>query len=89
MEHLLEKSKCFIFHNVFQLNDISKVSKCVLWSKGLLKLVTQIKGIFVCFGASYPSEQWSLWDGQFTNHTKFFLGKLESFTSTSCIYFCL
>ena len=49
MEHLLEKSKCFIFHNVFQLNDISKVSKCVLWSKGLIKLVTQIKGIVCLF----------------------------------------
>ena len=29
MEHLLQKSKCSIFHNIFQIHDISKASKVV------------------------------------------------------------
>ena len=30
MEHLLQKSKCFIFHNIFRIHDISKASKGVI-----------------------------------------------------------
>ena len=35
MEHLLQKSKCFIFHNIFKYMIFQRRQKALLWSKGL------------------------------------------------------
>ena len=35
MEHLLQKSKCSIFHNIFKYMIFQKHLKALLWSKGL------------------------------------------------------
>ena len=37
MEHLLQKSKCSIFHNIFKY-IFQRHQKALLWSKGLTKL---------------------------------------------------
>ena len=37
MERLLQKSKCFIFHNIFKYMVFQRRQKAVLWSKGLTK----------------------------------------------------
>ena len=35
MEHLLQKSKCFIFHNIFKYMIFQRRQKALIWSKGL------------------------------------------------------
>ena len=35
MEHLLKKSKCSIFHNIFKNMIFQRRQKALLWSKGL------------------------------------------------------
>ena len=35
MEHLLQKSKCSIFHNIFKYIIFQMCRKMLLWSKGL------------------------------------------------------
>ena len=35
MEHLLQKSKCSIFHNIFNGMIFQRRQKALLWSKGL------------------------------------------------------
>ena len=35
MEHLLQKSKCSIFHNIFKYMIFQRRQKALLWSKGL------------------------------------------------------
>ena len=35
MEHLLQKSKCSIFHNIFKYMIFQRHQKALLWSKGL------------------------------------------------------
>ena len=35
MEHLLQKSKCSIFHNIFKYMIFIRRRKVLLWSKGL------------------------------------------------------
>ena len=35
MEHLLQKSKCSIFHNIFKYMIFQRCQKALLWSKGL------------------------------------------------------
>ena len=35
MEHLLRKSKCSIFHNIFKYMIFERRQKALLWSKGL------------------------------------------------------
>ena len=38
IEHLLQKSNCSIFHNIFQIHvHVHDISKAFLWSKGLTK----------------------------------------------------
>ena len=39
MEHLLQKSKCSIFDNIFKYMIFQRHQKAVLWSKGLNKNV--------------------------------------------------
>ena len=36
MEHLLLKSKCSIFHNIFKYMIFQRHQKALLWSKGLI-----------------------------------------------------
>ena len=36
MEHLLQKSKCSIFHNIFKYMTFQKCQMSLLWSKGLI-----------------------------------------------------
>ena len=41
MEHLLQKSKCSIFHNIFKYMIFQRHYKALLWSK-VLKAVTPL-----------------------------------------------
>ena len=36
MEHLLQKSKCSIYHNIFKYMIFQRRQKVLLWSKGLI-----------------------------------------------------
>ena len=54
MEHLLQKSKCSIFHNIFEDIVFQRHQKVLLWSNGLSKAEAVKKkmipnGFFVCF----------------------------------------
>ena len=49
MEHLLQKSKCSIFHNIFKYMIFQRRQKELLWSKGLKNLAVSIKCVNVCF----------------------------------------
>ena len=42
MEHLLQKSKCSIFHNIFIYMIFRRRQKALLWSKGFISLVKTI-----------------------------------------------
>ena len=44
MEHLLQMSKCSIFHNIFKYMIFQRRQKALLWSKGLtlFQLVTTV-----------------------------------------------
>ena len=35
MEHLLQKSKCSMFHNIFKYVIFQRCQKALLWSKGI------------------------------------------------------
>ena len=49
MEHLLQKSKCSIFHNIFNYMIFERCQKELSWSKGLSTPVAPIRcGFFVC-----------------------------------------
>ena len=39
MEHLLQKSKCSIFHYIFKYMIFQRRQKALLWSKGLFIIV--------------------------------------------------
>ena len=38
MEHLLQKSECSIFHNIFKYVIFQRRQKAIMWSKGLILL---------------------------------------------------
>ena len=40
MEHLLQKSKCSIFHNIFKYMIFQRCQNAWLWSKGLMDTLT-------------------------------------------------
>ena len=44
MEHLLQKSKCSIFHNIFKYMIFQRRKKALLWSRGLRERNTVIFG---------------------------------------------
>ena len=39
MDHLLQKSKCSIFHNIFKYVIFQRGQISLLWSKGLIVLI--------------------------------------------------
>ena len=39
VEHLLQKSKCSIFHNFFKYIIFQRCQKALLWGKGLIMIV--------------------------------------------------
>ena len=43
MEHLLQKSKCSIFHNIFKYMLFQRRQKALLWSKGLTYICSCVK----------------------------------------------
>ena len=45
MEHMLQKSECSIFHNIYKYMIFQKRQKVLLWSEGLK---TRVTGMIVC-----------------------------------------
>ena len=41
IEHLLQKNKCSIFHNIFKYSIFQRRQKAFMWSKGLTTIVGQ------------------------------------------------
>ena len=61
MEHLLQKSKCFIFHNIFKYMIFQRCQKALLWGKfaGIVEVLNTYEnnmdnGAFALFGANAP-----------------------------------
>ena len=61
MEHLLQKSKCSIFHNIFKYMIFQRRQKALLWGKGLRVCNRKIIFLFpnqnICFGYSKERSQ--------------------------------
>ena len=45
MEHLLQKSKCSIFHNIFKDVIFQRRQKALLWSKEIMSFLLLQSGI--------------------------------------------
>ena len=53
MEHLFQKSKCSIFHNIFKYMIFQRLQKALIWSKGLIAHIENL--FFVVF----EHERWA------------------------------